>query len=101
MASPTATLTVPENLPEAPHQPTESFSFPKRQFGKTKIVKRACQASWFRSWSWLHYDETKDAFLCYLCRKAVYENITVRPGNSDDAFVSLVNIILVLTIIIS
>ena len=100
MASLTATLTVPGNLPEAPHQPMESFSFPKRQFGKTKLVKRACQASWFHSWSWLHYDETKDVVLCYLCWKAVYEKITVRPGNSDDAFVSLVNIIIILTILI-
>ena len=63
-------------LPEAPHQPTESFSFPKRQFGKTKVVKCACQASWFRSWSWLHYDEMKDTVLCYLCWKAIYEKIT-------------------------
>ena len=86
VSSTSATLSVTENLPDAPHQPKETFSFPKRQFGKTKVVKRACQASWFRSWSWLHYDETKDAVLCYLCWKAIYEKkITVRPGSSDDA----------------
>ena len=72
--------------------PEALFSLLKRQFGETKIVKRACQVSWFRSWSWLHYDETKDVVLCYIRWKAVYEKkITVRPGNSDDAFVSLVN----------
>ena len=86
-----ASLSVPQNIPESPHQPTETFSFPKRQFGKTKVVKRSCQASWFRSWSWLHYDETNDTVLCFLCWKAIYEKkITTIQGNSDDAFVSLV-----------
>ena len=41
---------------DKPNQPT-ALSFPKRTFGKKKPVKRAFQPSWFKSWSWLHYDE--------------------------------------------
>ena len=71
---------------EKPHQPL-SFSFPKRPFGKKSIVYRSFQASWFGSWSWLHYDEANDTVLCHLCTKAVREN-KMRPGNTDAAFVS-------------
>ena len=52
-----------------PHQP-QSFSFPKRQFGK---AKRSCQASWFKRWPWLHYLEDQDAILCFTCAKASSE----------------------------
>ena len=72
-------------LPETPHQP-ETFSFPKRDFGKRK---RSFQGSWFRSWSLLHYSEASDSVLCHLCCKAVKEkHITVKPGATDAAFVS-------------
>ncbi len=47
------------------------FSFPKRQFGKSKIVYRAFQSQWFNKWKWLHYDEANDAAFCYLCMSAV------------------------------
>ena len=38
-----------------PNQPPQ-FDFPKREFGKTKPVKRAFQAQWFMKWKWFHYD---------------------------------------------
>ena len=38
------------------HQPRK-FQFPRREFGKTSIVKRSFQQQWFNRWPWLHYDE--------------------------------------------
>ena len=40
------------------HQ-ARSFRFPKRQFGKSKLVFRSFPVSWFDSWQWLHYVKTK------------------------------------------
>ena len=54
------------------HRPPISYSFPKRSFGKN-IVQRSCQAVWFQSWSWLHYDEGQDAVLCYVCMRVTKE----------------------------
>ena len=42
------------SIPDKPNQPTSSFQFPKRTFGKTKIVSRSCQCSWFARWPFLH-----------------------------------------------
>ena len=42
-----------------PNQPPQ-FDFPKREFGKTKPVKRLFQAQWFMKWKWLHYDCSRD-----------------------------------------
>ena len=37
-----------------PNQPLTSFQFPKlRPFGKTKMVERICQSSWFNRWPFL------------------------------------------------
>ena len=58
-----------ENLPEIsslPHQPT-AFSFPKRSFGKKNVSLRSFQASWFRQWPFLHYDEARDVVHCHTC----------------------------------
>ena len=54
-------------VPTKPNQPLTSFQFPKRSFGKTKIVERSCQSSWFSRWSFLHYDEGKDALFYHMC----------------------------------
>ena len=72
-------------LPETPPQP-ETFSFPKRDFGKRK---QSFQGSWFRSWSLLHYSEASDSVLCHPCCKVVKEkHITVKPGATDAIFLS-------------
>ena len=55
-------------IAETPHQPL-CFQFPKRPFGKKKIVYRSFQPSWFSSCAWLDYDETTDTVLCKLCAK--------------------------------
>ena len=41
------------------------YNFPKRSFGKTKVVHRAFQQSWFGKWKWLHYDSSKDLCFCH------------------------------------
>ena len=65
-------------LADSPHQPKE-FSFPKRSFGKKAIVYRSFQASWFSSWKWLHYCESDDSVLCFLCVKS-----NKREGSGGD-----------------
>ena len=64
------------------------FSFPKRQFGKSKIVYRSFQSQWFHKWKWLHYDAASDAALCYICMNAVQKNKMPSSGNADQAFIS-------------
>ena len=70
-----------------PHQPS-SFPFPKREFGKTKVVKRSFQAAWFKQWTWLHYSEEDDAAFCFLCVKAYKEDRKLSCKNLDPAFIS-------------
>ncbi len=55
---------------EKPHQPYGIY-FPGRSFGKTKIVHRSFQNSWYNQWKWLHYDENGDKAYCFVCLKAV------------------------------
>ena len=54
------------------HQP-KKFSFPYRSYGKTKVVQRRFQAEWFDTWTWITYDETKDAVFCIVCQQASKE----------------------------
>ena len=52
-----------DNFPSVPYQPLD-YVFPKRFYsGKPQ----QCHSSWFKSWSWLHYDTTKDAAYCHTC----------------------------------
>ena len=54
---------LPENFPSVPYQPL-NYVFSKRLYsGKP----RQCHSSWFKSWSWLHYDTAKDAVYCHTC----------------------------------
>ena len=70
---------------DRPNQPA-TLSFPKRTFGKKQPVKRAFQRSWFKTWSWLHYDEATDASFCYYCGKANQEG-KLKATNKDVAFI--------------
>ena len=69
------------------HRPLSSYSFPKRPFGKKNPVERSCQAAWFQSWSWLHYDEGEDTVFCYICMRA-YKERKMSGKSGDTAFVS-------------
>ena len=78
-----------EALPElssSPHQPS-AFSFPKRSFGKKNVILRPFQASWFRQWPFLHYDEACDLVYYHTCVMGFKEN-KVKAANADPAFVS-------------
>ena len=68
-----------------PHQPRK-FSFPKRSFGKSNVVKRSFQATWFDKFAWLHYDESNDLAFCHLCSRAETEG-KLKAKTKDDAFV--------------
>ena len=76
------------DLPEIgdePHQP--NISFPKREFGKTNIVKRSFQWQWFSKWKWLHYDIERDLAFCHTCVEAVKTGKVKSLGTGDLAFV--------------
>ena len=76
---------IPE-LPAAPHQPSK-FVFPKRPFGKAKVVYRSFQKSWFNEWPFLHYVEAKDVAFCHICATAVKLK-KIRASNAEVSFVS-------------
>ena len=67
------------------NHPPSSYEFPKHMFTKKNIAYRSCHAEWFKSWSWLHYDEDKDAVSCSLCLKTVREE-RLKSGNAEQAF---------------
>ena len=66
-----------------------TFVFPKRAL--KKIVHRSCQASLFKTWSWLHYDQSSDQVFCHICQKATHEG-KMQKGRGDPAFVSTVSL---------
>ena len=70
----------------SPPQPLD-FTFPKRDFGKKTVVKRAFQPGWFKSWRWLHYDEANDIVLCHTCVQALDQR-KVRSNLGDAAFLT-------------
>ena len=68
------------DLPPQPSHPPSKFVFPKQEsslrmaeFGKKQIVKRSCQASWFSTWPWLHYQthNPDDVVFCHVCVSAL------------------------------
>ena len=77
------------NVGEAANQPLE-FNYPKREFGKTKDVRRAFQAQWFAKWPWLHYDTAQDLAFCHTCVTAgASGKLVLSTGNvKDSAFIS-------------
>lgn len=72
---------------DKPHQPI-TFSFPKRDLGKTKVLQRSFQPSWFKRWPWLHYDEFKDVVYCFTCLMANKEGKLQWSANAEQAFIT-------------
>ena len=70
-----------------PHQPPASYKFPKKSFGKNRVVERSFQASWFQKWKWLHYDESNDLVFCHICMKANAEG-KLRCRSLEPSFVT-------------
>jgi len=83
-----ATLEEQFIIPPTPHQPGASFKFPKRSFGKTKIVERSFQQCWFAKWPFSHYDEVNDRAFCHMCMVAFKEKKMQVTKKADPAFVS-------------
>ena len=73
------------NIPVKPVYPPTTFNFPKRSFGKKKVVQRSCRAEWFSTWPWLHYRTSDDVVLCHVCITAM-KNKGMEKGNSDSSF---------------
>ena len=55
------------------HQ-ARSFRYPKRQFGKSKLVFRIFQVAWFDSWWCVHYVEDGDKAICHTCTRVHLPN---------------------------
>ena len=69
-----------------PNQPPAVRFFPKREFRKTKPVKRAFQAQRFMKWKWLHYDCSRDLVFCHICISALKGGMSKRSvGNVKDS----------------
>ena len=47
---------------------------------------RSCQASWFKTFPWLHYDQAKDSVLCSCCIK-LHDKL-IAEHNKEDAYVT-------------
>ena len=60
-------------LPELSEKRLQPFdmTFPRRPFGKTKVVRRSFQSVWYKQWKWLHYDVSNDLTSCFICVKAI------------------------------
>ena len=85
-ASSSGSSGVVDSLGNQPNQPA-TFSFPKKEFGKKNPVSRSFQATWFKKWPWLHYDQTNDRAFCFTCMKASkLGNLKVCASKGDDAF---------------
>ena len=75
------------DLPLQPVSPPSNFSFPKRDFGKDKVVKQGCLHSWFSIWPWLYYQARDDVVFCHICVGAL-KSMKMDKGRGDPAFTS-------------
>ena len=75
--------------PSCPNQPrSKDFKYSMREFGKTKVVRRTFQDNWYDSFSWLDYDESKDAVYCYICRLADSQKKLCNIPLKEPAFIN-------------
>ena len=71
-----ASFDILEDVPETPHQPSSSFNFPKRSFGKANVVRRSFQHCW------------SDVVFCHTCLRMFKEKKAKSATKADQAFVS-------------
>ena len=74
------------DLPDWPNQPT-SYSFPRKSIGKKIVVEHSCQAAWFQTWRWLHYDKMNEKTYCFYRTKEFKEK-KLKASNAEPAFIS-------------
>ena len=76
-------LSLPD-VGETPNQPRH-HDFSERSFGKTKVVTRTFQPSWFNKWKWLHYSTPGDLAFCHTCVTAIKTGRMKVTGNVQDS----------------
>ena len=75
-----------KDVPDNPYQPV-NISFPSCTFGVSKLVNRAFQQSWFKKFTWLHYDVTSDSAFCFACCKAFKQGKLRCTGLTEHSFI--------------
>lgn len=60
--------------PESTIVPLEPFH-PPSNFKFKVTDDRTCHSNWFQEWTWLHYDEEKDAVFCHICASAIQQKL--------------------------
>ena len=71
---------------DKPNQSRE-FELPPRHFGKEE-AGRTFQPHWFDKYSWIHYDQDRDAAFCHVCINALKENM-ISSNKAEDAFTKI------------
>lgn len=79
-----------EKIEEKFH-PDSSFDFPETISTENtqngiKERKRKASPDWFKTWDWLHYEISKNAVFCFICKKAC-QNKTLLGQRIEAAFV--------------
>ena len=70
------------DIPAVPHQPAD-LDLPRHRFGRSM---HSYQASWFKQFAFLHYDESKYVVYCHTCVSTFWQKI--RERNIEPAFIS-------------
>ena len=72
-----------------PHQPN-SYYFPQRKsvWPTPTCNKCSFQSSRFAKWTWLHYNEEKDAAYCFYYIKAYQQNKLHGVSNMESTYIS-------------
>ena len=63
-----------------------NFDYPKRKFGQGP--KQSFNPSWYKSFSWLHYEVGKDVVLCATCVSQEKKGNLTLSSKKEDAFLS-------------
>ena len=85
----TSSIASLQEVPDSLHQPDSAFRFSKHAFGKTSVVHRAFQHSWFEKWPFLHYNEENVVAYCHTCLLMFKEKKAKTTTKADPAFVSV------------
>ena len=72
---------------DKPNQPRTGVTFPKVAFGKSSVVLRSFQPSWFDQWKWLHWNQATECAYCYVCISA-FKQGKLRSSSAEHAFIS-------------
>ena len=76
---------------EEKFHPDSNFDFPETISTENtqngiKERKRKASPDWFKTWDWLHYEISKNAVFCFVCKKAC-QNKTLLGQRIEAAFV--------------